>query len=187
MSLKIFFIISLVVLINSLEPKLEDELKEYTFTIRSCFTTVLNKKSTAIFYIYSSWRPEFNDEEKKSIFEAKVLLDNKKEYKINCGLWKTSKDPLFNVFCIFDESLPKGEYYANLEGINFIYKNKYKINLEQESTIIFKKYDSNLLDLYSSEQKIIINEKTPSYDLKFNIESYYNEQLIFFFPNNYIF
>ena len=49
------------------------------------------------------------------------------------------------------------------------------------------KFDLDILDLYSAEQTIKIDEKKSSYDLKFKIESYYNEQLLITVPDNYLF
>lgn len=188
MSLKKFFILSLFALINPLEPELKDELEEITLTVKDTYYPFSSRRSTAIFYTYSYvWKTDFLDEEKKQIFKASTLLNNTKEYKINCGFWKTKIDDIPNIFCIFDESLPEGTYYTNFNGITVTYKDKYKIKFEQETAIKHTKYDSNFLDLYSAEQTINIDEKKSLYDLKFKIEAYYNEQLVITVPNNYIF
>ena len=160
MSLKIFFIVSLFVLINPLEPKLKDELEEITLTVKLSYLSILHRRSTALIYCHSyKWKPAFLDEGKKQIFKASTLLNNKTEYKIICWFWKTKIDDDPNIFCIFDKSLPKGEYYTNFNGINVVYKEKYKINLEQENAIKFIKFDLDILDLYSAEQTIKIDEK----------------------------
>ena len=166
MSLKIFFIVSLFALINPLEPELKAELEEITLTVDLSYLSTLHRRSTALIYCHSyKWKPDFLDEEKKQIFKASTLLNNKTEYKINCGFWKTKIDDTPNIFCIFDESLPKGTYYTNFNGITVTYKDKYKINFEQETAIKHTKYDIDFLDLYSAEQTIKIDEKKSSYDL----------------------
>ena len=101
MSLNIIYLVSLFALINPLEPELKDELEEISLTVTRSYLSILHRRSTALIYCHSyKWKPAFLDEEKKQIFKASTLLNNKTEYKINCGFWKTKIDvhPIFFVF-----------------------------------------------------------------------------------------
>ena len=122
-----------------------------TLTIKSSYLNILDRRYTALIDCISyKWKPDFIDEEKKQIFKASHLLKNKTEYKVNYGSWKTKTDDIPNIFYIFDESLPKGEYYIDFEKIIVIYKDKYKINFKLQQAIKLTKYNLDFLDLYSA-------------------------------------
>ena len=114
--------------------------------------------------------------EKNTSFEIKIS----DEYKSKCGI--SYIFPYNMIFCLFDESIPAGEYIINIEGF-FFETDKYIYNWDKYSNrkIYVYKLDKDLIDLYSNEQKIVIdkkeNEDTNSYFLKFNISSYNNERI----------
>ena len=137
--------------------------------------TTMGRKGTLVIAVYTKIGFPINYE-KITSFEIK-LSD---KYKVKCGT--SNIFPREVIFCLFDESIPAGEYELNLEG--FIFEtDKYVYSWEKKQVITLNKLDIDIIDLYSNKQKIIIdkkeNEDNNSYFLKFNISSSYNNERIF--------
>ena len=120
-------------------------------------------------------------EEKTSFQTSFIEKDTSKDYKITCRLWKPNHKNL-RLFCKLDESLSISPHSIKINNYTFNYGNhKISINFC---------LDYNLLNqieylpfLYSDEQTINIDDKTESYSLRFNIETYNKE--ILFLGGNY--
>lgn len=117
------------------------------------------------------------DTEKKPYFFPKII-DGQNSYDVNCGLWKPKEGNLY-IFCNIEETVPAGEYEISFnETQSFEYK-EYIINLEEpDQAIKFKKINEDIIDIYSGDQTINIEEGKDSYELRFNIVSYNGEKLI---------
>lgn len=118
-----------------------------------------------------------SDIEEKTSFSTEASDQDDINYKINCRLWK-AEGINFKIFCIFNETIPKGEYSLNLNAITFLYGTS-EINLISNSDLKVKKKDSNIINLYSDVQKINIESGINTYNLKFKINSYNKEKLFF--------
>ena len=137
--------------------------------------TTMGRKGTLVMAVNTEKGFPINYE-KITSFEIK-LSD---KYKVKCGT--SYIFPINYIFCLFDESIPAGEYELNLEG--FIFEtDKYIYSWEKKQVYTLNKLDIDIIDLYSNEQSIVIdkkeNEDTNSYFLKFNISSSYNNERIF--------
>ena len=99
-------------------------------------------------------------------------------YKLSCRLWKAD-DNNINSICRFKGQLKNDSYYLN--NANFIYNNNYNISISCKcNTFKITQYNFNIPFLYAPKQIIDINNDKNYFELKFNIELYNNEILIFF-------
>ena len=99
-------------------------------------------------------------------------------YKLSCRLWKAD-DNNINSICRFKGQLKNDSYYLN--NANFIYNNNYNISLGCKCNAFkITQYNFNIPFLYAPKQIIDINNDKNYFELKFNIELYNNEILIFF-------
>ena len=132
-----------------------------------------------------SFGTDFNDKEgifdpldieEKTKFTATIFNETNEYDNINCRLWKF-RDEYLNVFCYLDETIPKGIYEIFFKSCTFNYKD-YDINFKSIYNITFRKLDIYSIDLYSNLQNIVVEDSKDSYELKFKINAYDNQELI---------
>ena len=114
------------------------------------------------------------DIEERTNFKTEISDINNIIYSINCRLWKKANEEII-IFCNFD-NIPKGNYYINLNNTIISYNN-YKIMILLNNKIQIEKLDLDIIDIYSNEQFINIEDNKELYEIKFKINSYNNEHL----------
>ena len=106
---------------------------------------------------------------------------------MGCGIWKDYETShQITVFCNIGENINAGNYNILFNETKPFKFRDYLVVLDVnrgEKHLKFKKVDKDLIDLYADNQKLVIEDKVDSYELKFNIVSY-NQELLFF--NNLI-
>ena len=151
--------------------------QDNTVTLESLTRKYVGKKGLLKIYAYPTY--EFEEDTKMNThFKAKIS-DRKNIANIidvNCGFWKLSGNTLY-VFCKIDTDIPAGNYSIDFSGIQPFNYQKYNVHISN-SKFDFEKLDKDLIDLYSKEQTINIQESIESYEVKFNIFSYNHEALV---------
>ena len=174
----------------SIDCLLENK-KDLNLSLSGLDQAYLGKKSTILVSLYQEIEPyeSFKDFSRKPCFKSDILDNNsKKKYTLDCGIWKDN-DYFMNkvdVFCDINETVPAGNYTLLLDEVKpFDYKD-YKVNIhprEGPQYLNFEKYDKDVIDLYSDEQTITLEEGKENYEVKFNIVSYHQENLHFEYNN----
>ena len=141
--------------------------------------TVGKKGAISLYFYYkTSTRINFEkDCEEKTKFETRISNKNNKNYKINCRFWNSI------IFCNVNENVPAGEYTINLNSTTLTYNN-YSIFILQDNDLSFTKLDENIIQLYSEEQTINVENKKESYELMVKINSY-NGETIYLYKGHY--
>ena len=163
----------LIILVNFLLIIcLKEENPEVTINIGYLNEKPIGRKGTVVISAYSSY---FNiiDTSKTVCFKSK-FTNGGNSYDVDCGFWKAENENLY-IFCNVDENIPAGDISFNFDGTQKINYKDYTITLKQERTLSFKKYDQDIIDLYSDKQ--LIEEGKNDYYLKFKIVSYNQEHL----------
>ena len=153
---------------------LKEENIDVTITINSLDEKKIGRKGTVVINAYSS---DFNiiDTSKTISFKSK-FTNGGNNYDVDCGFFKAENENLY-VFCNVDETIPAGEVSFNLENTGKIIYKTYSITIKQSSFIFFKKYDEDIIDLYSDQQTIIVEAGKNDYYLKFKMVAYNKEHL----------
>ena len=116
------------------------------------------------------------DIEEKTTFETTIRVDNTDRIEVTCKLWKPINEKL-NMFCKLNSNLKYGSHSFFINTSSFSFNNKkYKI-MENERTLSLYQLKENIPFLYSSSQTLNIDERTETYDLKFKIGKYDNQQI----------
>ena len=115
--------------------------------------------------------------EENTKFNLSFSCGDKKYKDISCHLWKNLENVVF-IFCQLKESLINNDRYINTEETKFIY-NKLEIPIRQKNDISFVQIDKSIPFLSSKTQTINLEEGINTYYLKFNVENYQNEKIIF--------
>lgn len=123
------------------------------------------------------------DTSKRTYFTKEILDINNKSCYAECGPWF---DVLFfmsnwYIFCIFNESIPKGNYSISFND-NFNYLNNemnYEIKVYYNDIFYIIKEDYDIIDLYSDIQEINVQENIEIYKIKIKINIYNNERLFY--------
>ena len=122
-----------------------------------------------------------NKIEENTKFQTTISIYKENEdnnFNVACRLWKADND--INLICRFKGQIQNETYILN--SANFIY-DKYNITIGSKcEKFEINQYNFNLPYLYSGKQTINNNNETNSFELKFNIEIYNNENLILFPP-----
>ena len=139
-------------------------------SLNNLSSKIIGKKGTII--IESNQASLFEiDTSRKIYFQSKIS----DKYDVDCGFWKDSDDKMY-VFCNLDTNIPEGAHYITFQGIpKFTYQN-YGITIS-DSKFDFQKSDKDIIDLYSEQQTIDIKDDEDSYELKFNIVAYNQEEV----------
>ena len=116
----------------------------------------------------------FNKDPTRKILFQSIISNGINSFNVDCGLWKPSKNELY-IFCNADTNIPSGKYSKDFSKVQKFNYQDYSVNLYQYQEIKFEKFDKDIIDLYSDEQKINIVEGQDSYELKFNVVSYNQE------------
>lgn len=114
------------------------------------------------------------DIEENTKFNTTIFNEINQYNNISCRLWKYKNENL-NVFCNLDETIQIGKYKIFFKS-TFNYK-EYEINFIADYNITFEKLDKYSFELYSNLQNIVVEDSKDSYELKFKINAYSNEQL----------
>ena len=166
--------------------------KELNLTINGIIDTpVVGKKGTILVEAQQDNDPpeEFKDFSKKIWLTIDISDNNsKKKHTLECGIWNSNfLVGILEIFCNVNETVPAGNYTLLINDIEtFDYKD-YTVNIhlrEGEQFLDFQKFDKDVLDIYSGEQTITLEEGKEDYEVKFNIVSYHQERL--HFEYNYI-
>ena len=89
-----------------------------------------------------------------------------------------------SIFCNLNESIPAGNYTLLLAQVKSFDYNDYRVNIhlnEGNRYLNFEKSDKDIIDLYSGEQNITLEDGKENYEIKFNIVSYHQENLYYNF------
>ena len=161
-----------------------DENADVTLSLSELETKSIGRKGAVLIntrvYPFSQFD---KDPTRKTIFSSRIY-NAMNSYLVDCGLWNPSQSNLY-VFCNIDTNVPSGIYYIDFSvSGKFNYQN-YNITL-QPKLLNFEKLDKDIIDLYSEEQKIEIEDLKDSYELKFNVVSY-NQELLMIRILGYIF
>ena len=130
----------------------------------------------------------FNDDkdiEDNTKFETTISDENNKiNFSTNCRFWRFS-DSIYevNIFCYLDETIPTGDYEININSTKLTYK-EYNITILSNNKLSFSKEDYHIIQLYSDEQKITMENEKDSYELKFKINAYNNEKIYLYKKHN---
>ena len=146
------------------------ENEDIVISLNNLSSKIIGKKGTII--IESNQANLFKiDTSRKIYFQSKIS----DKYDVDCGFWKDSDDKMY-VFCNLDTNIPEGAHYITFQGIpKFTYQN-YGITIS-DSKFDFQKSDKDIIDLYSEQQTIDIKDDEDSYELKFNIVAYNQEEV----------
>lgn len=147
----------------------------------------VGKKGTTIAVFYQREPLQlFINTKKDEVFTA-YITNGRERYKVGCGIWKDYETShQITVFCNIGENINAGNYNILFNETKPFKFRDYLVVLDVnrgEKHLKFKKVDKDLIDLYADNQKLVIEDKVDSYELKFNIVSY-NQELLFF--NNLI-
>ena len=162
-----FIFLGCILLINCLKEKNRD----VTITLRYIHDEYIGKKGTIAIESASDISDfDYIDTSKTILFQS-YLVNGINKYKIDCGFFKEEGGKLYT-FCNFDEKIPAGNYSLDISEVTKITYKDYNIALKQDGTLEFKKYDSDIIDLYSDKQTITVEEGKDTYDLRFKISTY---------------
>ena len=162
-----FFIIFLKFknIINEINPL------SYDLYVNSQLNNEVGKKGSIIFRLDDQLFS--NDMNRTVIFTKTISNDKNTKYEIGCGLWLNDRESY--IFCEFDETFPKGQYFFQFND-KFNYSG-YEINLFSYEIYNITKLESDLIDLYSETQTINVTDDKDIYELKFKIISYNQEKI----------
>ena len=162
---------------------LEEDKIDLVLSYSQMEVKTVGKKGTAL-VIFKQIEPikKFINIKKETCFNSSISNGNDK-YDVKCGLWNQfdSSSEIY-VFCNIEEKIPSGNYSILLNKVEPFDYGNYHVTLKVENNqnlIEFEKVDRNIIDLYSGEQTLTIENTIDSYELKFNIVSYNQEILIF--------
>lgn len=177
----LLFIFICISLFNSFSICLLEENNTLNINIDSFYgKSTIGKKGLLAFYTdFEDAQDQFDplDIEEKTKFKATISKDASENKNINCELFKLQLDKELIVLCNVEETIPNGAYLINFNSIKFKYK-ELDISLESvNANLTFNKENLNMIDLFSDEQKISVEENKDSIELKFKVGSYNNEIL----------
>ena len=188
MSNKIIFFISIFLLFHLSNSILEEDQIQLEISIvcKKDPSFIFGKEESAF-----TFETDLTDDsnifdpnkiEEDTKFQTILSIYNENEdnnYNVSCRLWKADNN--VNLICRFKGQIQNGTYILN--SANFVY-GKYNIMIGSSKCEKFKieQQDFNLPFLYSGKQTINNNNKKDSFELKFNIEIYNNENLVIFPP-----
>ena len=162
-----FIFLGCILLINCLK----EENRDVTITLRYIHDEYIGKKGTIAIESASDISDfDYIDTSKTILFQS-YLVNGINKYKVDCGFFKEEGGKLYT-FCNFDEKIPPGNYTLDISEVTKITYKDYNIALKQDGTLEFKKYDSDIIDLYSDKQTITVKEGKDTYDLRFKISTY---------------
>ena len=92
-------------------------------------------------------------------------------------IWKVEDESLF-IFCNIDQNIPAGSYSLNFYETPAINYKNYLVLIEQRDALEFEKLGTDIIDLYSEKQTIIVERDKFSYELRFKISSYNNQAIM---------
>jgi hypothetical protein len=185
MSKKLILFISVFLLFQLSNQKLEEDLTPLEINIICQNSYFIFGKDEGAFTFETDYTDDSNIFDQNKIEEAtkfqttisiyKENADN--EYNVTCRLWKADNN--INLICKYTGEIQSENYILN--RANFIY-DKYDIKIGSKcQKFEIERKDFNFPFLYSGKQTINNNNEQDSFELKFNIESYHNENL-FLFP-----
>jgi len=181
MSKRIIFFISVFLLFQLSNQKLEEDLTPLEINIICQEAYFIFGKDEGAFSFETDYTDDSNIFDQNKIEEStkfqttiSVYRENAdNEYNVACRLWKADNN--INLICKYTGQIQNEKYILN--SAKFIY-DKYNITIGSkcEKFEIARK-DFNFPFLYSGKQSINNNNEQDSFELKFNIESYHNENL----------
>ena len=154
------------------------ENQDKTITLKETAAKYIGKKGTLAISAGETYG--FNDDISKTISYKAKITSGANSFDVDCGFYKASEKNLY-AFCKIGTNIPAGKYSIDFSGIPKFNYQGYDIIFDTQSTLKFEfeKLDKDLIDLYSDKQTINIVEDKDSYELKFKIESYNQEVLIY--------
>ena len=155
----ILFLLSFLTINCIVENPIELELTLYGVINRE-----IGKKGTAVTHFFGG--EQFHSTKRETCFTSKLSNGNQ-NFTVDCGLWRAEINYFFSVFCDIKENFPAGNYHVTFD---MSYPG---------GDLTFKKVDKDIIDLYSETENLTIENEVDSYELKFNIVSYHQEQLVF--------
>ena len=181
MGKRIIFFISVFLLFQLSNQILEEDLKPLEINIICQDAYFIFGKDEGAFTFETDYTDDSNIFDQNKIEEAtkfqttisiyKENADN--EYNVTCRLWKADNN--INLICKYTGKIQNEKYILN--SANFIY-DKYNITIGSKcEKFEIDRKDFNFPFLYSGKQTINNNNEQDSFELKFNIESYHNENL----------
>ena len=117
-----------------------------------------------------------SDIEEKTSFNTTIFVGRYYIYNIICKLWKPIDEKL-NMFCKANNSLGYRNMPFYINSSSFYYNDREFIVIQHCNSLYLRQLDYTLPFLYSGKQVLKIDEKSETYDLKFKIGEYHNEQL----------
>ena len=174
------FILLIVSFLISISVQLKETINNIKVEIYSFAENKVGKKGVISFKASCSDKNIFEEKdiEEKKKFESTISDVNKQNYKVSCRFWKSDGYELV-IFCNLNENIPKGKYTINLNSTTVIYNN-YNITILHNYYYSFTKVDKNVIQLYSDNQNITVEEGKDSYELKFKVNAYNNEKIYFY-------
>jgi len=162
--------------------------KELNLTGGFIDTPRIGKKGTISASLLQEIKPpvEFKDFSRKTYFKTDISENNNKnKYEVDCGIWNENfLIGQVSIFCNLNESIPAGNYTLLLAQVKSFDYNDYRVNIhlnEGNRYLNFEKSDKDIIDLYSGEQNITLEDGKEKYEIKFNIVSYHQENLYYNF------
>ena len=125
-----------------------------------------------------------SDIEEKTLFKTTFTTkyDPIVSYDITCRIRKRTNGTLVFI-CVLNEDLTPKNYYVYLNGTSFFYKSYEIIIKPSTRSFILRIIDTPLFFLSAYEQAINIEENKETYELKFKIEEYDANGLLYLFSN----
>ena len=185
MNKRIIFFISVFLLFQLSNQKLEEDLTPLEINIICQNSYFIFGKDEGAFTFetdYTDYQNIFdqNKIEEATKFQTTISIYKENagnEYNVACRLWKADNN--INLICKYTGQIQNEKYILN--SAKFIY-DKYNITIGSKcEKFEINQKDFNFPFLYSGKQTINNNNEQDSFELKFNIESYHNENL-FLFP-----
>ena len=182
MSRKFISFLSIFLLFPLSNSVLEEDIIPLEINIVCKNSYFIFGKEEGAFTFETDYTDDSNIFDQKTIeedtkFETTISIYKENEdnnYNVACRLWKADND--INLICRFKGQIQNETYILN--SANFIY-NKYNITIGSKcEKFEIVQHNFNLPYLYSGKQTINNNNETNSFELKFNIEIYNNENLI---------
>ena len=170
----ILFLLSFLTINCIVENPIELELTLYGVINRE-----IGKKGTAVTHFFGG--EQFHSTKRETCFTSKLSNGNQ-NFTVDCGLWRAEINYFFSVFCDIKENFPAGNYRLFLDELQPFYCGNYHVTFDMSYSggdLTFKKVDKDIIDLYSETENLTIENEVDSYELKFNIVSYHQEQLVF--------
>ena len=129
------------------------------------------------------WFTIFNitNVEELTKFATKINTDKDTEKRnINCRLWSNYNNYIY-ALCKLEKNLPLGDNKINIDQTSFTFGDyNIIVNFENIKDTTIKQYNSNIPILYSFPQKIVYTNDKEYFDVKFKVDSYKNDPLIFY-------